>query len=75
MYNNTKRHKINLSKERQDLYIENYKISMKEIKQDVNKGKTSMFIYGRPNIKNFISLIKVINTVLIQFLLTEIEQS
>ena len=30
---------INLPKEKKDLYIENYKTLMKEIKDDINRGK------------------------------------
>ena len=45
--NTTKRIKylgINLTKEIQDLYIENYKTLMKEIKDDTNMEKYTMFM-------------------------------
>ena len=35
---------INLRKETKDLYIENYKTLMKEIKDDTNRWKYTMFM-------------------------------
>ena len=35
---------ISLTMEVKDLYIENYKTLMKEIREDTNKGKHSMFM-------------------------------
>ena len=37
---------INLPKETKDLYIENYKTLMKEIKDDINRWKTIYHVHG-----------------------------
>ena len=36
---------INLTKEAKDLYTENYKTSLKEIKEDTNKWKNILYLW------------------------------
>ena len=52
---------INLSKETKDLYIENYKTLMKEIKEDTNKWRNILCIWiGRINMVKMSILPKAI---------------
>ena len=41
-----KKNKINLPKETKDLFIENHKTLMKEIKDDTNRWKTIYHVHG-----------------------------
>ena len=61
IYHCNKKNKINLPKETKDLYAENYKTLMKEIKVDTNRWKDILCSWtGRINIVKMTILLKAI---------------
>ena len=53
--------RINLPKEAKDLYLENNKIHLKEIKGDTNRWRASMFLDWKKNIVKMTVLLKAAN--------------